>query len=93
MILRRSLILLLPLITGFFAPPVSAQSDDIVTFESVPEELEDIVADEPLAKEFSAVQAARYIDRAALTWQKKKKCATCHTNMGYLFARPALAGV
>ena len=73
--------------------PSWAGDNSIVTLESVPEELEDIVADEAMAKEFSLDLAARYIDRAALTWQKQKKCATCHTNMGYLFARPALAGV
>lgn len=70
----------------------SASAGDIVTFDSVPGELEEISADEKMADEFSAENAARYIDRAALIWQKKKKCATCHTNMGYLFARPALAG-
>jgi len=72
---------------------IPAGADDLVTFDSVPGELEEISADEKLAAEFSAENAARYIDRAALIWQKKKKCATCHTNMGYLFARPALAGV
>ncbi len=73
--------------------PAIAMADDIVTFDSVPEELEEITPDEPMAAEFSAENAARYIDRAAMTWQKQKKCATCHTNMGYLFARPALASV
>ncbi len=70
-----------------------ASADEIVTFDSVPEELEEISPDEKMADEFSAENAARYIDRAALTWQKKKKCATCHSNMAYMFARPALAGV
>lgn len=69
------------------------QAGDVVTFDSVPEDLEEITPDEPMAAEFSAENAAHYIDRAALIWQKQKKCATCHTNMGYLFARPALAGV
>lgn len=63
---------------------------EVVTFDSVPAERESISADEPMAAEFSAKQAAIYLDRAALTWQKEKKCATCHTNMPYLFARPAL---
>src|SRR5205823_5777364 len=36
-------------------------------------------------------QVAMYLDRAALNWQKTKKCATCHTNLFYMAARPALA--
>ena len=73
-----------------FASAALLFAEDIVTFESVPDELEKITADEPLAAEFSAERAASYLDRAALTWQKKKKCAACHTNMAWLFARPAL---
>ena len=49
-----------------------------------------ITSDEPLAAEFSPANAARYLDTASLHWQKSRKCATCHTNMSYLFARPAL---
>lgn len=47
-------------------------------------------ANEPIAAEFSSDKAAHYLDTAALYWQKKRNCATCHTNMGYMFARPAL---
>ncbi len=68
-------------------------ADEIVTFDSVPEELESISPDEPLASSYSAENAARYLDRTSLTWQKKKKCATCHTNMPYMMARPALSTV
>ena len=49
-----------------------------------------ISADEPLAKEFSLIQASRYLDRSSLHWQKERKCGTCHTNFAYLMARPAL---
>lgn len=48
---------------------------------------------EPLRGSFSAESAARYLDVASLAWQKQRKCATCHTNMAYLMARPALSGV
>lgn len=41
---------------------------------------------------FSPVAAARYLDIASLNWQRDRKCATCHTNMAYLMARPALVG-
>ncbi|QDT05658.1 hypothetical protein K227x_40600 [Rubripirellula lacrimiformis] len=73
-------------------PDAHAQ-DDIVTFDSVPAERDSIRGDEPLAATFSAKRAAIYLDRSSLTWQKEKKCVTCHTNMPYMFARPALAGV
>ena len=52
-----------------------------------------ISEDEPLAREFSLRRAARYLDRAALEWQKKRKCGTCHTNFAYLMARPMVASV
>jgi squalene-hopene/tetraprenyl-beta-curcumene cyclase len=45
---------------------------------------------EPMAEQFSAAGAARYLDTAALYWAKSRKCVSCHTDMGYLFARPAL---
>ncbi|MGB7347337.1 MAG: squalene--hopene cyclase [Pirellulaceae bacterium] len=73
--------------------PSFSDGQDIVTFDSVPEQREPISGDEPLADAFSAKQAAIYLDRASLTWQKETKCATCHTNMAYMFARPALASV
>ena len=50
-------------------------------------------SEEPVAKEFSLRNVARYLDQAALHWQKKRKCGTCHTNFAYLVARPALASV
>lgn len=46
------------------------------------------VADEPLADSFSAENAVRFLDAAALTWQKQRECFTCHTNFAYLYARP-----
>ena len=64
-----------------------------ITLDDVDEGLPLITSDEPLAGEFSAKQAALYLDRSALNWQKTKKCATCHTNLFYLAARPALRGV
>ncbi len=69
---------------------VVARSDDNVT-------LDNVVApppnrsDEPVAKEFSLSNAARFLDSAALTWQKDRKCFTCHTNFAYLYARPGLS--
>ena len=50
-----------------------------------------ITAAEPIADVFSAENAARYLDTASLHWQKSRRSATCHTNMVYLYARPALS--
>ena len=46
--------------------------------------------DEPLG-EFSLNRAVRFLDSAAVHWQKQRKCFACHTNYAYLYARPAVA--
>lgn len=74
----------------FFYPPF-AYAQGIITLESADDELKVITDSTPLADEFSPLKAAQYLDETSLTWQKVKKCATCHTNMPYLFARPALS--
>ncbi|NNE92332.1 MAG: squalene--hopene cyclase [Verrucomicrobiales bacterium] len=78
-------------LTGFlfaiFAFPVFGQ--EIVTLDNVPD-AKPIKGDEPVRAEFSAEMAARYLDTASLAWQHSRDCATCHTNMSYLMARPAL---
>ena len=68
------------------------QETALITLENVPS-AKRIVADEPLRKKFSAEQAARYLDNTSLAWQKRRNCVTCHTNMAYLMARPALSEV
>lgn len=40
---------------------------------------------------FSLEKAAEFLDAASLTWQKQRKCFTCHTNYAYLYARPAIS--
>ena len=52
-----------------------------------------ISADEPITDVFSAEKAARYLDISSLYWQKSHNCASCHGNLGYMFARPALSSV
>src|SRR5262245_15624596 len=49
-------------------------------------------ADEPVAKTVSPEKGARYLDAVASDWTTKHKCGTCHTNVPYLMARPAVAG-
>ena len=77
-----------------FACPgfVPAQSQAI-SLKDVPNGLPVISADEPMAAEFTAEKAAQYLDRSALNWQKTKECATCHTNLFYMIARPALSKI
>lgn len=71
----------------------SASAQMPITLDDVDEGLPVISSDEPYAAEFSAQKAAAYLDRAALNWQKTKSCATCHTNLFYMAARPALAEI
>lgn len=71
-------------------PTLVAAQQQVVTLKDVPEGLPIISSDEPMAAEFSAEKAAEYLDRSALNWVKTKKCATCHTNLFYMVARPAL---
>jgi squalene-hopene/tetraprenyl-beta-curcumene cyclase len=64
-----------------------------ITLDDVEKGLPEISPDEPIAQQFSAEKAAEYLDRSALNWQKTKNCATCHTNLFYMAARPALSTV
>lgn len=48
--------------------------------------------DEPLARAYSAVKAAEYLDGVGVNWTRDRKCIACHTNMPYLTARPLLPG-
>lgn len=50
----------------------------------------EIVADEPLIARFSLAAAARYMDSAALSWQKEHSCTACHTMISYMMARRSL---
>ena len=52
---------------------ISFSEEKIVTFEFVPEELQAIREDEAISAEFSEKNAASYLDRVALTWQKAVK--------------------
>lgn len=45
-------------------------------------------ADEPLRKEFSLAAAVGFLDAAALSWHKERKCFACHSDYIYLMARP-----
>lgn len=91
---KRTLLTYVPtfLLLGIIFPPI-ANAQQPITLDDVEEGLPEITADEPMAAEFSASKAAEYLDRSALNWQKTKKCATCHTNLFYMVARPALSTI
>lgn len=48
--------------------------------------------DEPMAATFSPTKAGSYLDGVGVNWTRDRQCITCHTNMPYLLARPALPG-
>jgi squalene-hopene/tetraprenyl-beta-curcumene cyclase len=48
--------------------------------------------DEPVAKAFSPTRAAAYLDGVGLDWTRSRGCATCHTNVPFLLARPKVQG-
>ena len=81
----RALILLIAVGNGL------ATAQQPIMLKDVDDGLPQITSDEPMAGAFSAAKGVQYLDRSALNWQKTKKCATCHTNLFYLFARPALS--
>jgi squalene-hopene/tetraprenyl-beta-curcumene cyclase len=47
-------------------------------------------AQEPLAGKLSLARSAEFLDAVSLHWTRARKCGTCHTNLPYLMARPAL---
>ncbi|MHC4399918.1 MAG: squalene--hopene cyclase [Planctomycetota bacterium] len=46
--------------------------------------------DEPFREKFSLAAAVRLLDASSLTWQRERKCFSCHSNYAYLMARPAV---
>ena len=73
-----------------FCGSAAGLAEDAVTLENVVEPAPN-QADEAVAEEMSLEKAAHFLDSAALTWQKDRKCFTCHTNFAYLYARPAIS--
>jgi squalene-hopene/tetraprenyl-beta-curcumene cyclase len=71
------------------SPPVDSEQLAAREFDPPPR----ADADEPLASELSLSAAAKYLDAAALEWTRTRKCATCHTNVPYLMARPLLSNL
>lgn len=47
--------------------------------------------DEPIRDEFSVDAAVRFLDAAALSWQKERKCFACHSDYAFFSARPLVS--
>ena len=45
---------------------------------------------EPKAKAVSIAKGVAFLDAVSADWTANRKCATCHTNVPYLIARPSL---
>ncbi len=73
------------MITGLMA--ATAAADEPLTLENVTP-LEANRADEPIRDDFSIDAAVRFLDAAALNWQKSRKCFACHSDYAFFFARP-----
>lgn len=48
-------------------------------------------ANEPKREQFSATEAARYLDQGAKAWSGARKCVSCHTTGTYMLIRPELS--
>ena len=48
--------------------------------------------DEPIGKVFSPARAAAFLDGVGLDWTQTRGCATCHTNVPFMLARPKVKG-
>jgi squalene-hopene/tetraprenyl-beta-curcumene cyclase len=48
-------------------------------------------ADEPLRDQFSLDAAVAFMDNAALTWQRDRRCFACHSNYTFLETRPLVS--
>jgi squalene-hopene/tetraprenyl-beta-curcumene cyclase len=67
----------------------SAAESELLTIQNVPSAIPIKPTSNQLI-DFSPTLAAKYLDIASLNWQKDRNCVTCHTNMAFLMARPAL---
>ena len=73
------------LLFGDGSVSLAADSDTPVTLDNVVP-TEPNRPDEPFAPKFSAVKAIRFLDNAAIGWQKSNSCIACHTGYPYLMS-------
>jgi len=82
----------LSLITVLLLAPLAATSgaEQPLTPESVAP-LGANAPEEPIREKFSIDAAVRFLDAAALNWQKERKCFACHSDYAFLFTRPLVS--
>ncbi len=68
----------------------TAFGDEPLTLDNVPS-LDANRPDEPIRSKFSMEAAVRFLDAAALNWQKDRKCFACHSDYAFLFTRPLVS--
>ncbi|NUQ66568.1 MAG: terpene cyclase/mutase family protein [Pirellulales bacterium] len=74
-----------PAIAALLAAALAAEEP--LTLENVAP-LEASRSDEPIRDDFSMDAAVRFLDAAALNWQKDRKCFACHSDYAFFFTRP-----
>jgi squalene-hopene/tetraprenyl-beta-curcumene cyclase len=77
--------LAIPALLAVMAATCSAEEPP--TYENVTP-LEANRPDEPMRDEFSSDAAVRFLDAAALNWQKERQCFACHSDYAFFFTRP-----
>lgn len=70
--------------------PALLVAEEPLTMENVPA-LSANRSDEPMRGEFSVDAAVRFLDAAALNWQKDRKCFACHSDYAFLCVRPTVS--
>lgn len=87
----RNVVWLAPLLAVWSAAQAVASAEEgPLSLENVPPAGENR-PDEPIRGEFSLDAAVRFLDVAALNWQKERKCFACHTDYAFLFTRPLVS--
>jgi squalene-hopene/tetraprenyl-beta-curcumene cyclase len=80
--------LAIPVIAGVMI--ATSAAEEPLTLENVTS-LEANRPDEPIRDEFSIDAAVRFLDAAALNWQKDRKCFACHSDYAFFYTRPLVS--
>ena len=85
----KSVLLLAALVVGLVSSTtVHSEESNILEKVTKPSQ---ISPDEKMVDEFSLRKAVDYLDNAALDWQQRNRCVSCHTNGLFLASRAEIA--
>ncbi|NLX96921.1 MAG: terpene cyclase/mutase family protein [Rhodopirellula sp.] len=87
-ITKRILVALLALLLAPLA--TTSEAEEPLTLKSVAH-IKAYTSDEPTRDTFSIDAAIRFLDAAALNWQKDRKCFACHSDYAFLCTRPVVS--